>query len=213
MHAMIALLAPLAVQVAVPGFAPPLGRPLSYTVSEVRQQGTTLQRFVIERRVTFSAAADGFVATVDTLSVTGDAGQAGKMFEAMTRSMIGRRVILHLDRAGKVVTVDDLDAVWDAQLTAMTTMPAPAAVTSLLAPLRSLSPAAKTARVGDMIAPLIAGDPITPTPSRTITLPARGPDGTQAMLAGTERVDAAADGMLLFERRASGVVSDAPMSI
>jgi hypothetical protein len=215
----IALLAPIVLQAAAPAFSPPLDRALPYRVSELRDDATATRRFTIDRRVTFRRATDGFVAEVETLAVRGDAGASGRMFEGMARAMLGRRVVVNLDRAGKVTDVADVDAVWDAQLAAMRTTlatrdPSRAAlVATLLAPLASLPRAAKVARLGEMVAPLVTTGPVQPTPERAITLPVRAQDGTRLLLAGTERIIAESDGMLRLERHASGVIAGSTTSM
>lgn len=216
---MIAWLAPLAVQAAMPGFAPPLDRPIAYTVSETRIEGVETRRFAVERRVTFRAAGEGFIAEVETLSAGGDAGRAGQLFASLAHALVGKRIVLTLDRAGKVVDVADLDTLWSAQLAAVSdTLKArnPAhveAFDAMLAPLRAMPRAAKVARMGEMIVALIAEAPVTAIASRQITLPARGQDGTPALLAGSEQATVGADGMVFFERRASGAVKGTPMTV
>lgn len=210
---------PLVVQAAAPVFAPPLDRALAYSVREVREDGTRTQQFAIDRRVTFRRTADGFTAEVELVSVTGEAGRAGELFAAMARASSRGRTLLYLDRSGTIVDVADLDAVWDAYLAAMTRVLAarnPTRTTvldAMLAPLRTLPRATKVARIGEMIAPLIAERAFAPGPTRTITVPARGPDGRQELLAGTERVVIAPDRQLVLERRASGVVAGTPRSM
>ncbi|MES2339148.1 MAG: hypothetical protein V4537_13720 [Pseudomonadota bacterium] len=217
---MMIALAPLMAQaVAASGFAPPLDRPIAYTISEVREDGARTQRFAVDRRVTFRRTANGFTATVETLAVTGDAGRAGQLLVAMARATLDQRIVVRLDSAGRVIDVDDIDAVWAAQVASVTralTGPDPAraaTVAALTAPLQAMPRAGQVKRIGDMVAAVIASSPLAPSPARVVSLPARGRDGGEVLLAGTEQAAVAPDGLLQFERKASGVVGGSPMTV
>lgn len=216
---MIALLAPVLLQAPAPVFAPPLDRPLAYSVREVREDGTRTQRFAVDRHVVFRRDGDGFTAEVTLIKATGDAGKAGEMFVAMARASGAARTVIQLDQAGKIVDVADLDAVWEAYLAAIAgaiTARNPsrtATITTLIAPLRALPRAAKVARVGEMVAPLIADRAMVPVPLRRITVPTRDPSGRQEALSGTETIAIGPDRHLILERRASGTVAGSPRSM
>lgn len=209
------LVAPLLAQAALsPVFAPPLDRAIDYRVAEDRDDGATRQRFVIDRRVTFRRAGDGYVAEVETLAVDGRAGGAGRLFEAGLKAMIDLPMRVDLDRQGRVTGVRDHAALWTAQIAAIArglTGPAgdaarAATVARMVTPLRAMPPAEQVRRLAEALTPLIGGPDVAPHPARAIRLPARALDGTEGQLDGSETTRVGPDGRLCLDRTAAGTV-------
>lgn len=206
---MIALALAAIVQ-AAPAFQPPLDTPIAYTATETRDGGAGVQLFTVERRVTFHRREAVLVAEVETLRVSGsgDAGMA-RLFESAMRAMVGRRVLMTLDPTGRVTDVANRDQVWRAHVEGMAAaLAAPAGsakaatVASLLAPLRALPPPQQVAKLAEMLDPLIGSDLLVAgeRAARPVSVPARGRDGSQAMLTGSELTVREPDGTLRFER-------------
>ena len=213
---MIALALAAVVQSVAP-FQPPLDRPIAYSFTEARDSGTGVQLFTIDRCVTFRRREGGFAAEVETLRVIGS-GKPGmaRTFEAAMRAMVGLRVMLTLDAAGHVIGVADRERIWKAQvegLAAAVAAPAGSAkaatVATLLAPLRAMPPAQQQERIGEMLTPLIGSDVLASgaRSPRSVSVPAQGRDGSQAVLTGTETSVRERDGMLRFDRSVADATS------
>lgn len=204
---------PLMAQAAVaPGsFAPPLDTPLRYVITETRTKGRETRRFTAERRIVFRRDGDNIVAEVTLDHIDQQAGDgAGAMFETAMAGLQGRTIRFHLDRAGKLITVEDRDALWERLCDAMAAMgdkrSRPGLTKTVATALRALPGDRRQAMLGSMIAPLIAGD-AAPKNDSAVSVSARTPTGAPTALDGRQSVSHSADGTLTVQVRAEGNVA------
>jgi hypothetical protein len=113
-HALLASAA--AATLAAPAaarFAPPIGVPLRVESVQQRDDGAGPRRFAVTHDLVFARAPGGYRAT---LTLRGDsAADSGDTIGAFARlqsALAGQPVTAMLDRAGRIVAVDDLDALW-----------------------------------------------------------------------------------------------------
>lgn len=173
---------------AAPVFAPPLDRPLAMTTETVRTDGANTRRFVARRSVRFTAAPDGYRVAItldDAAAGEEDSDPAGLMRAGFAR-LAGRTVVLQLDRAGTVVGIDDLPAIWRAVTEGLgalaptgsdpATQQRAARVRAIVAQLSAQPEAAQRRMIGSLLTPLIAPEIVfeaaTPAPPRAVRVPA-----------------------------------------
>ncbi len=195
---------------AAPVFAPPVDRPLTITTETVRSEGAVTRRFVARRTIRFAAAPDGYrVAVTLDMAAPGeeDSDPAGLLRSGFAR-LAGRTVVLHLDRAGAVTSVDDLPATWRAVVDGMAAL-APtgsdpetrqraARVRAIVAALAAQPEAAQRRMIASLVTPLIAPELVaeaaTPAPPRAVRVPATSIYG-KAELDGLRAVRTRGDGI------------------
>lgn len=204
------LLLPVAIaaSAAVAPFAPPDGQTLHHIVIEERDDGTVLHRFEIERTIVFRSTATGFTADVTLSRTDQPAGEIGRMFAAGLAGLKGRTVRFQLDRAGTVVSIDDEAAVWDALCRGIEEMQSAAKRNQsrpFVAPLRAFEGGQRRAMLGNMIAPLIAGQ-IPTSADRPVTMAARAPGGAATRLEGRETIRRSEAGAIQIDTVAAGTI-------
>lgn len=208
--AVAAALAPTAA-----GFSPPLDRPITYTLTDVREDRGRVLRFEVRHRVTFRQAENSLTADLETLGLDQAADRAGDMFVGMMQPMIGRHLIFRLDRSGRVIDIDDLDRHWDAHVAGIVATfakpdpnPARAAVVAQIVSAKRATPrAGRIATFAEYLSRLIAEQPAAPAPLHAISVPGTTRDGAAITLRGNEQATAADDGLIHLERRASGTIA------
>lgn len=178
----VAAIAPAAI------FAPPLGVPIR--VVNERAEGEW--HFRMERLVRFEREGSGYRAEVWMVDAeaTGP-DKAGAMMEAGFSGLAGRTLVFHLDAAGKVTAIDDLDGVWARfcdGIAAIVKTKRPDAE-PLVAPLRALPAERRIAVLASLVTALIAEEAGDPDGSRPIRLPGTSPYGSPVMLTGTRNVE------------------------
>lgn len=99
--------------VAADAIAPPLGIVMHQTTEQARDDGRAQRSFRIVRTLRFETEAGGFrlIVTLISADATTTADER-RRFSAANAPMIGRPIVMHLNRAGMVQRIDDLDAVW-----------------------------------------------------------------------------------------------------
>jgi hypothetical protein len=113
------------------------------------------------------------------------------MMEAGFSGLSGHVMVFHLDAAGQVIAIDDLDAVWarfcDGMVALVKTKHSKAE--PLVAPIRSLPPERRLSVLASLVTILVADEAAEPNGTRPVRLPGRSPYGGQLMLTGTRSID------------------------
>jgi hypothetical protein len=191
----VSLLAALLLQAQAAVFAPP-ATPLHVVTERIQQDESGSHGFRVERVVRFSRDGIGWRAEVRVLSTHADEGaETAAMFHAGYAALMGRTLVMHLDGAGKVVSVDDREAIWAAFCDGIAnivavhhkeTAAARAALAAQIAgPLRAFSPERQLAMLGSLVDVLAAPEAFDAPATRKLRLPAASPLGGQLMLEGT----------------------------
>lgn len=96
-------------------FAPPTGRKLRYETTQIRDGGAGKERYTIVREVQFLPASDGgYRMTSRAIEASTNAtGTRGDSFRVSTALLADIEIGFRIDRLGKVVSVDNSDAVWE----------------------------------------------------------------------------------------------------
>jgi hypothetical protein len=209
------LLVALAAMPGAVSFSPPLDVPLAYVATETHNDAGVARSFRSERRLLFRKAANGFVAEVTLLgSDSGAEDDIAGMFAKALGAFEGRPVRIQLDRTGAVTAVENRDALWE-QLCAAIAAMAPTGkakhAQAIAGALRKLPAEARTAMLGSLVAPLIAGDEaaLTPGSETAASIRTRPPAGAPITIPTTRRVTTAAGGLLAIDVRAE---ADIPAS-
>lgn len=204
-----------AAQAAV--FAPPPGVPFAVVTERVHGEGPLSVRYRIERRVTFARDGIGWRAEVLLVAADADATAAMEtMFEAGYAGLAGRTMVFRLDGAGKVVSIDDRAALWEAFCRGMAALVVKrgdrprawleALAEQVVAPLRALPAERQHAMLASLIGPLIAEEAgEAPGSVRAVRIPGASPFGGPAALEGTRSI-AAAGALLRSTTRAAAEV-------
>lgn len=183
----------LAAQASAASFAPPLDRPLRAVTEATRTDAGTTRRFTNARRIVFRRAASGYLAevTIESGAPAADSDDdPAAMFRAGFARIAGRTVTLHLDPAGRVTTIGDQPALWQAFLDGIAAL-APAGsgeldrkragrIRAILAALTALPPERQRATLASLVEPLVAADLAAAgeSPPLPVRLPAASPYGT-----------------------------------
>ncbi|MEZ0242336.1 MAG: hypothetical protein ACAH11_03095 [Sphingomonas sp.] len=177
-------------------FAPPTGVPLRIVTERVQGEGENQWRFRMERLVRFFPEGAGYRAEVVLIAsqATGPEGTgAAAMLDAGYAGLIGRTMTFHLDGAGRLVSVDDLDAIWGRfcdGVAAIVKTRRPNAE-PLVGPLRALPAERRQKILATLVTALVPNDAGEAIGTRPIRLPASSPFGGQVMLQGTRSVERA----------------------
>lgn len=192
---MIALTVTLAAaQAAAPVFAPPSDRPITITLETVRSAtGLPDRSFRSERSVRFERDGAGWKAVLRIVESNGGATGAGQLFEAGFAALKGRDLVFRLDAGGRIESVDDAAALWDALTNAVST--AAQARNALAAQgvvdlMRRLPPDRQLAMLASLLTPALARpeESIERPEATPVTLPGSTIGGAAQSLAGTRRV-------------------------
>jgi hypothetical protein len=196
------LLAAFVIQVQAGVFAPPLGVPI-HIVTE-RTQGDGPSRFTVrvERTVRFTRDGIGYRAEIVLVKAdSGDRTDMAAMLQAGFTGLAGRPMTFRLDAAGKVVAIDDQQAIWDRFCNSVIGIVAarhkgtPAERTALAermaAPLRALPPERQQATLGSLVSALVATHVTDPPGIRPIRIPGSSPYGGTVELTGVRTITSA----------------------
>jgi hypothetical protein len=206
---------------AQPGavFAPPLDVPLHVVTETVRTDRGVVRRFASGRTIVFHRDGDGFRAavTIDRDAQAPDDDDPGAMFSAAMAKMAGRTIVLRLDSAGKVRSIDDQAAAWQAMVDGIAAL-APAGgdaisrqragrIRAVVAAVRQMPVDRQLLTLGTLVSAVIAAEVATEGagPPRPVRVPGQSVFGA-AQLDGFRvvRVDR---GMLEVRVTAEGAVS------
>ncbi|QGP81333.1 hypothetical protein GL174_17885 [Sphingobium sp. CAP-1] len=203
----------LAESIAIP-FAPPVGRTLRYHIEQHRPVGDRISSFSATRDLRFEKAGDGYVLAATLRAIDSDAPASGaESYRAALGPLVGIEMRFRLDGHGRIVAVDDRDAVWAKVLAGVDTMLAGFAPDSerhraaqrVQALFASLSPEGRLALLAGEFQPLFlfSGSSVEDGAGRGLRTMAGSPLGRPVPVEGTLTVAAqAGDGLDLDEKLA-----------
>lgn len=203
---MIELAVALAAQaVATPVFAPPVDTPIAFRYEQVRDRDGERSRYVIERRIVFRADDNGYRAELTQQASSVD--RSGDAFARVMARLGAAPIVYRLDRSGRIVGIEQPDALWRRFTAAMSREVGEAAAR----PLQKLPPAAREAMIAtalkDALEPVVAGEgPLPPEPVQVPAAPIAG-GAAVTPLPGTREVRRIDDDLLVLTR-ASGPLRD-----
>jgi hypothetical protein len=213
--ALVALAQPAAAQgIAIP-FAPPIDRPLVYHIEQHRPVDGTTRRFSATRDLRFGRAGDGYNLTVTLRDIESDAPASGaEPYRVALTPLLGVALQFRLDGQGRIVGLDDLDAVWSvlqAGIDAIAAQSAPdtprhQAAVKVQALFASLSPDGRVALLAGEVQPLFlfAGSAVEGGDGRGLRTVAGSPLGRPVRVEGTLRVAAQTEQALDLEEKLAG---------
>lgn len=193
------ILAALILQAQAAVFAPPLDTPIRIVTTRTQGDGPARFTVHIERTVRFFRDGIGYRAEVVLAEAdTGDRMDTAAMLQAGFAGLAGKPMSFRLDAAGKVVAIDDRQAIWDrfcAGIVAIvgarrghgTPAERAAVAEQMAAPLRVLPPERQLAILGSLVSALIAENDTVPG-TRPIRVPGSSPFGGKVELTGTRTV-------------------------
>jgi hypothetical protein len=210
----VILLAPIVLQAQAAVFAPPLELPFRVVTERVQEVEGSRTVFRVERLVRFVRDGIGYRAEVRVLASEADpSADASAMMDAGASGLTGRTIVFRLDGAGRIVAIDDREAVWTsfrqgiARIFAARKRETPADRAQLAeriaAPLAAIPVERQVEILGSLVDVLIVGEAVAPHAARPIRLPARSPLGGTQTLEGTRSI-APAGPLLRIATRASG---------
>lgn len=212
--ALLVLSPPVAAQsIAIP-FAPPTDRVLVYRIEQHRPVEGATRRFSATRDLRFERSGEGYILQATLRDIDSDAPAAGaEPYRAALTPLIGVVLRFQLNGQGRIVGLDDIDAVWgkvQAGIDAMLAKFAPdtprhKAAANVKALFASLSPDGRLALLAGEVQPLFlfAGSNVEGGEGRGLRTVAGSPLGRPVPVEGTLRVLAEpADGIELEERLA-----------
>ncbi|SEI73654.1 hypothetical protein SAMN05518849_101729 [Sphingobium sp. AP50] len=111
--ASLAIAAPATAGTVVIPFAPPVDHALVYRIEQHRPIAGKVSAFTATRDLRFERTGEGYSVTVTLRAIDTDAATAGAVpYRAALEPLVGIAMRFRLNDAGKIVAVDDLDAVW-----------------------------------------------------------------------------------------------------
>jgi hypothetical protein len=203
------LLAPYAWVAEAAAFAPP-GTPVRVITERVQRDETGSKTFRVERLVRFAREAAGWRAEVLMLSASSDApADTASMFDAGFTGLAGKTLVFHLDNAGKVLSLDDREALWRdfcdgiakavAASRGRTDAERSALAARIAQPLRALPPERQFSAMASLIDVLVYDEATTPG-TRPVRLPARSALGASVTLEGTRTLSRAGNRIHIVTR-------------
>lgn len=199
----------LAVALAMPGlaragdiaipFAPPTDRALTYMIEQHRPVEGRTSLFSTTRDLRFARAGDAYVLHATLRAVDSDAPpSAREPFAAALTPLIGVAMRFRLDRGGRIVALEDMDAVWATVQAGLAQMlanfapdtPRHRAARSVQALFASLGPEGRLALLAGEFQPLLlfAGSAVVDGAGRGVRTMAGSPLGRPVPVAGDLRV-------------------------
>jgi hypothetical protein len=204
------LLAAIVLQASAASLSPPLDHGLR-VVTE-RQDDARLYR--MERRLRFAREGEGYRVDVRLAEAEGETSDSsGALFEAGYAALAGASLTFHLDKAGRVIAIDDLPTLWErfcariAQVAAARRPLSPAErprfAERIAAPLRALPADRQRAMLASLVLAIIPDEPLTPG-TEPVHLPGSSAYASTTPLQGTRTVIALPDGLIRSSTIASG---------
>ncbi|WP_420144176.1 hypothetical protein [Sphingobium sp.] len=200
--------------VAIP-FSPPVGRPLIYRIEQHRPVDGVARMFSATRDLRFERAGDGYILHATLRGIDSDAPGAGaESYRAALTPMIGIELQFRLNAQGKIVGIDDQDAVWarlQAGITAMLQQFTPGsprhkAALNVQTLLSSLTPDGRLALLAGEMQPLFlfSGSAVEGGEGRGLRTVAGSPLGRPVPVEGTLRVVEQSTDALDLEEKLAG---------
>ncbi len=182
-------------------FAPPLGVPIRLVTERDEGAGAARVVYRTERLVRFTRDGAGYRAEVLVLpsAAAPSANRSEAMFETALAGLAGRRIGMRLDRTGKVLAIDDMDAAWDVFCKAVMALvlargghpkaDLEALAARIAGPLRAFPIERKQAVFASLVTPLAAEDTgEAPGSVHPVHQPGASPFGGPLTLEGTRTV-------------------------
>lgn len=190
------LLAALLLQAQPAVFAPAPGTPYRITTDRTDRGGKAEQHFHVERLVRFTRDEDGWRAEVRVTKVdAGDSAETGAVLQAGYAGLSKRVLIFHLDGSGKIVALDDAEAIWRdfcAGLTRSVAMRkrdgSSETKQRIVTMLAAMPPAQQLATLAPMAGAMIAPEAFDPPGTAPVRQPGASPLGAKLVLTGTRTV-------------------------
>lgn len=196
------LIAAILLQAQAAMFAPPLAVPIHIVTGRTQGEGDKRRTVRMERLIRFTRDGAGYRAEVLLLSAdTGVQDGANAMLQAGFAGLSGRTMAFRLDGAGKVILVEDRQALWDLFCASVLKMvlakhgngsrEQAALAEQMAAPLRALPPERQQAMLASLVTALIAEDAGDPPGTRAVRIPGASPFGGAVTLTGTQTISTA----------------------
>lgn len=195
----VAIVAPAAAETIAIPFAPPLDRTLTYRIVQHRPVGDRPSSFSAIRELRFERDGAGYILHCTLKSVDSDAPEEGAAsFRAAMTPLTDIAMDFRVDGNGKIIGLDDLDAIWQAVERGQKAMqdglkdgPRKKAAIAVAALFASLSPEARLALLAGELQPLFlfAGSQVESGPAgRGVRTVAGSPLGRPVSVEGVLRV-------------------------
>ena len=213
----LALLAPGIAQaeaIAIP-FAPPVDQRLTYQIEQHRPVEGKVSRFSATRDLRFERAGDGYILHATLRAIDSDAPASGaEPYAAALTPLIGVEHHFHVDAAGQIIALDNMDAVWSAVQAGLAKMlaafapdtPRHRSLLSVQALLSGLSLDGRLALLAGELRPLFlfAGGKVEDGAGRGVRTVAGAPLGRPVPVEGVLRVTAQSDKALDLDEQLAG---------
>lgn len=213
--ALLAIAQPaLAESIAIP-FAPPTDRPLVYRIEQQRPVAGKASRFSATRDLRFEKVAEGYRLVATLRAIDSDAPAAGaEPYRAALGPLLGIAMRFRLDGHGRIVALEDMDAVWTRVQAGVDAMLASFAADSdrhraaqkVQALFASLSPEGRLALLAGEFQPLFlfAGSQVDDGAGRGLRTMAGSPLGRPVPVEGTLTVAGTGADALDMEEKLAG---------
>jgi hypothetical protein len=204
--------------VPAPAFAPPIAAPLRIVTERVESSAGEERRYRLERLVRFTPEEQGYRAEVVLLGNDSKAPDAlANLVERGLSSLTGRTIVIHLDKGGRLIAIDDMSALWEtvcrgiadavAARRSLEQGEAAKLATRLTGPLRALPAERQRTLVGSLVTAAISGDPLEASGTITpVELPGTSPFGGAITLQGTRRSEDAGGDLMRSTTNAAAQV-------
>jgi hypothetical protein len=202
----------VAVQAAI--FAPPLDTTLRIVTEREQPEGADTLRFRSERLIRFSRDGVGYRADVVVLTAKAEAPRdVAAMFESGYSGLAGRVITFRLDGAGRVVAIDQREAVWDAFSAGVAALAMHdkgsneqdrAAMSEQIAgPLRALPADRQLELLASLVSAVVAEEGGAVPGVQPVQMPGSSPFGGALTLTGTRSIAATEGGLRNTTRAAA----------
>ena len=194
---------------AVARLAPVPDKPYRHVLVEERSDDRGMQRFVSERRLVFHPLPTGFALDLTILDASAPANGSGAMFAAALAGLKGRTVRFLLDQEGRIMSIDDVAAVWAALCAAVDRAAAASpsgsaarqrAADAMAAAFRTMPADRRQDMLSSLVNATLAGGLAArlPVEGSAISISARSPTGMPVALPGRETVRIVDDRTILI---------------
>ncbi|MFD1105554.1 hypothetical protein [Sphingobium olei] len=213
--AVTAIVQPAAAETVAIPFAPPTGTALTYRIDQQRPVAGLSSFFRAVRLLRFERAGSGYTLFATLQSIDTDAPASGaEPYRAALGPLLGVEMHFRLDGAGRIVALDDMDAVWSSVQKGLAAMMAAfppdssryKAAARVQALFAGLSAEGKLALLAGELQPLFlfSGSDVADGPGRGLRTMAGSPLGKPVQVEGTLKIIAQAAARLDLEEKLAG---------